>query len=265
VGDPKPDHSRTIINGEGASSLPEKKQLEDRTMNISPILLVLLIAVSALYIAIRGLRIRKADQTRQAHRLGFEELASCPANLLDRAENLYQGGENRGVTIRRVFSRQEPGKQFFIFDASSSRGDSSPIGSEIFGVISSQLTLPRFSLTTLPTLGPNSFFSDMVENLMDQVLTHAEGYLGMKSIDLPAGSDLSSRVILLGENQGAVQALLDRTNLRFLLRNPNPIHIAGSGDFLTVDFSMNSSLNTSKSDLQTQYRLFLEVFNTFQI
>jgi hypothetical protein len=96
-------------------------------------------------------------------------------------------------------------------------------------------------------------------------MDYAEGYLQLERIEFPDRPDLDDQVVLFGRNPTAVREMLDRVGLYSLLRLDVPLQIAGSGDFITLDFSMSSSPNQSVEDLASRYQTFVEISRKFMI
>jgi len=227
-------------------------------------LLVILSFVSIVLLMIRASRRRIAEKTHQALTLGYEEVTSRPTQLISRAETLYKRGENRGIHIDQVYAKKNWDEEFFIFDVSDSHEEDNQLGTEVFGVISSQLALPQFSLTTLPGFNSGSFLGGIMDSLLDKVLAYSEKYLGMKRIEFPDRPEIDQQVIVFGVDESSVRELMDRVHLDSILRIKSPVHIAGINDFLTVDFSQLGGNPSPESDLIAQEREFNRVLDAFK-
>ncbi|MBW1865258.1 MAG: hypothetical protein JRI64_06425, partial [Deltaproteobacteria bacterium] len=154
-------------------------------------------------------------------------------------------------------------QEFFIFDISDTNNDDSDLGSEVFGVISSQLTLPHFSLTTLPGFDSSSLIGGLMEGLLNKVLSVAEKYHGLKRIVLPDRPNFDQQVIVFGKDQEAVCNLLAGVDLRSITRIGTPVHITGVVDFLSIDFSQMGSFKDQENDLIAQHREFTRIARYF--
>jgi len=185
-------------------------------------LLVILIFAALLLLAIRASRRQAAKKKHLALTLGYEEVTSRPSQLINRAESLYKRAEYQSIQIDQVYSKRDGDQEFFIFDISDTNNNDGDLGSEVFGVISSQLTLPHFSLTTLPGFDSSSLIGGLMEGLLNKVLSVAEKYHGLKRIELPGRPNFDQQVIVFGKDQKAVSDLLagvDHQN-----RDPGPYH-----------------------------------------
>ncbi len=228
-------------------------------------LLVILVFAALLFLVIRGARKQAAEKTHQAITLGYEEVTSLPTQLISRVEALYKRGNDQGIQVDQVYSKKDWEEEFFIFDVSDANQDDNELGSEVFGVISSDFALPQFSLTTLPGFSSGSLFGGIMEGLLDKVLSFSEGYLQMSRIEFSDKPDFDQQVIVFGKDEAAVRELMDRIHLDSIIRIKSPVHIAGLDDFLTVDFSQMSSYSSPDSDLIAQHREFSQILDTFKI
>lgn len=224
---------------------------------------ILFIFGTIVFLLVRTSRIQKADQDNQLHQLGFQVLESAPPELERRVEELYRSGGEREVTLWRVYHRRELDQDLYLFDAADTHGDSSELGSEIFGIISSQLALPRFSLVTLPDFDRASLIGGLMDKLLDKVMSYAERYLQLQRIEFPDRPEMDDKVVLFGQDPAAVREMLDRAGFNSFRTGDLPVQIAGSGDFLTVDFSTANSLNQPGQDLVTRYQTFVEIARRF--
>jgi len=227
-------------------------------------LLVILVFAIIFLLVFRAGRERVAEKKHQALTLGFEEVTSRPSQLISRVDALYKRGNNQGIHINQVYSRKDRDEEFFIFDVSDPNQDGKELGSEVFGVISSDFALPQFTLTTLPGFSSGSLLGGIIEGLLEKVLSFSEGYLQMSRIEFPNKPDFDQQVIVFGKDEPVVRELIDRIHLDSILRIKLPVHIAGLDDFLTVDFSQMSSYSSEDSDLISQHREFSQILETFK-
>lgn len=216
-----------------------------------------------LFLMIRASRRHRIDQENQLHHLGFSALESPPPELERRVEELHQTKGKREVKLERVFHRRELDQDLYLFDIIDTRGDSSEVGSEVFGLISRSLALPRFSLVTLPDFDSNRLVGGLMDKLLDKVMDYAEGYLQLERIEFPDRPDLDDQIILFGRNPYAVREMLDKAGLYSLANTSQSMQIAGSGNFITVDFSIPSSPYQSGQDLVSRYQEFVHISRKF--
>ena len=235
-------------------------------MNFTPeilALMVILAFVLTLYLVIRSGRKNAAEKIHQALTMGFEEQSELPPQLASRVEDLFKRRDQQAVYIDSIFSRREMDQELFIFDVSDSSSDDNEMGTEVFGMISSELALPRFSLTTLPGFNSDSFLGGLMEGLLDKVLSLAGKYQDLVRIEFPNNPDFGNQVVVFGSDESAVREMLRGVHLSSLIQGTSPIHIAGSGDFLTVDFSLPSSYGSEENDLISQYQQFTQITRSF--
>ena len=224
---------------------------------------VILLFGLALYLAIRTSRRHQSEADHQLQQLGFHPLESSPPELERRVEELYQTKGEREIDIWRVYHRHELDEDLFLFDAVDTRGDGSEMGSGVFGMISPNLALPRFSLVTMPGFNRDSLIGGLMDKLLDKVMDYAEGYLQLERVDLTDHPDQDDQVVLFGRSPTAVREMLDRVGLYSLLRNSIPLQIAGSGEFITVDISMSNNPNQPEENLVSRYQTCVEITRRF--
>jgi hypothetical protein len=224
-------------------------------------LLVILIFVSLLIVAIRSSRKQAAEKTHQALTMGYEIPDVLPSQFASRVEAIYQRKDGQAVYIDNIYYRSDLDQELFIFDVS--HGGDSEMGSDVFGVISGKLALPRFSLITLPGFNKDSFIGDMMDRLLDKVLENLSDFQDLERIDLTDRPDYEDQVIVLGEDASAVREILADISLETLTANASPLHIAGKDDFLVVDFSIPTSTSSTENDLIAQFQYFNQISRAF--
>ncbi len=236
-------------------------------MNISPeliALLVILVFAALLLFAIRSSRNSREQKTAQASALGFEALSVSPDELMSRVNNLFKNQQAQSLSISELFHQNDFERDLYIFDLDNTTGQDAEMGSEIFGVISRQLALPHFSLTSLPPFNTDNMLGNLMEIVLDKVLEVAEKYQGLKRIEFPDQPGYENQFVVFGQDEYAVLNMLDRVNLSALSRSKNYLHLAGSGDFLTVDFSMPTSPRDPNRDFRAQHQEFLNLVRMFE-
>ncbi len=226
-------------------------------------LLVILAFVLFLYLVIRTNRINAAKKIHQSLTMGFEELNVPPSQLTSRIEELFKRHDQQAIYIDEVFSRQETDRELFIFNISDSNREDTQMQTEVFGMISSELELPRFSLSTLPDFNNNSLLGGLMEALLDKVLSLAEKYQGLSRIEFPDKPGFGDQVVVFGSDETAVKEMLRGIHLSNLTPDQSPIHVAGRDDFLTVDFSLPSSYDSNENDLISQFQMFTKIAQIF--
>jgi hypothetical protein len=116
---------------------------------------------------------------------------------------------------------------------------------------------------TLPEFDRSSLLGNLMDKVLDKVMSYAEGYLGLQQVEFSDRPDLDDQVILFGQDPDAVREMLDRVGLRSIQSTELPIQIAGSSDFLTVDFSTSANLNQPSQDLASRYQTFVQITRAF--
>jgi len=226
-------------------------------------LLVILIFAALLFLAIRVSRRQAAEKIRHALTIGFEEQSELPPQLASRVEDLFKRRNQQAVYIDGIFRRRESDQELFIFNISDSNDDDNEMGTDVFGLISNELDLPRFSLTTLPGFSVDTLLGSIMESLLDKIISIAEKYQEMERIEFPDHPDIDDQVVVFSTDESAVREVFRGIHLSSLISDHSPIHIAGIGDFLTVDFSLPSSYGSEENDLISQYQQFTRISRLF--
>lgn len=235
-------------------------------MSFPPALLalgILLIFGMIVVVMIRTSRREKFEQKNQLQQLGFDPIQSAPLELKQRLEDLYDPTGEREIQVWQVYQRRESDQDLFVFDAVDTRGDVSEIGSEMFGVISNQLSLPRFSLVTLPDFDRDSLLGRLMDKMLDKVMSFAEGRLQLERVEMPDRPGQDNRMVIFGQDPDAVRDMLDRVRITSVRTGDLPLQIGGVGDLLTVDFSTGSDINQTGNDLVSRYQTFVEISRRF--
>lgn len=235
-------------------------------MMIRPELLALLVILVFAVIFLLVFRAGRRMVFEKKHlllTLGYELVTTRPSRLISRAESLYERSEPQSIQIDQVYSKQNGDQEFYIFDVRDNNKDDGQLGSNVFGLISGELALPRFSLTTLPGFSNDTLLGGIMESLLNKVLSYAEKYRGLRRIELPDLPDFDERVVLFGKDELAVNDLMKRVDLRAITRIETPVHISGMDDFLTVDFTEMGPLNEQKHDLIDQHGEFTRIARNF--
>jgi hypothetical protein len=224
---------------------------------------VILLFGLILFLVIRTSRRQQLAFDHQLQQLGFQALETPPPELERRVAELYQTRAEREIELWRVYHRRELDQDLYVFDAVDISGDSSDVGSAVFGMISRNLALPRFSMVTMPDFDRDSLIGGLMDKILDKVLDYAEGYLQLERIEFPDRPELDDQIMLFGRNPAAVREILDRVGLYSLTREKMSLQIAGSGDFITVDFTMPSSADLPDQGLVSRYQTFVEISRKF--
>jgi hypothetical protein len=226
---------------------------------------VILLFGILLYIAIRTSRREKFEQDNQLRQLGFVALDTAPPELARRVEELYRTNKKREIKLWKVYRRLETDQDLYLFDTADTRGENSEMESEIFAIISRRFTLPRFSLVTLPDFDQAGLIGNLMEMLLDKVMSRAERYLQLERVEFPHSPELDDQVVLFGSDPVAIREMFARieTQILGISQSHLPIQIAGNADFLTVDFSTSISQDLQGHDLASRYQTFVQISRLF--
>jgi hypothetical protein len=225
---------------------------------------VILIFGGMVFLMIRASRKELQKKNRQTQQLGFTALEEAPSNLEYRVEELFKLYEKQQLEVRELYHRRELDSDVYLFDLVNTQGDDSEVGSEIFGMISPQLALPRFSLITIPEFDREGMVGSLMYSLLEKVMAVAEKRQGLQRIHLRDQPQMDKEFVIFGRDEFTLQKLISRLDLRSFQMGSLPLQIAGSGDFLTVDFTLSSSFAKSEGDLNQQYEHFRRIARQFK-
>jgi hypothetical protein len=221
---------------------------------------MILIFAGILFLMIRASRKSLEEKTRRAKKLGFEPLAETPPDLLYRVEDLFKSREKQTLEIRDVFQRRELDRTLYIFDLVDTSGDDdSWLGSEMIGIISQDLALPRFSLTTIPSFERDRGLGKLMDGLLDKVLNFAAKHQNMVRIEFPEKPGFDGRFVVFGRDQGAVRDLVSRASWDFIALEETSLQFNGSGDFLAVDHSFSGASQDKEKKLTELYQIMVDL------
>lgn len=228
------------------------------------IILAILLFVIILLFAIRYSGKSRGEKTIQAQILGFEPLVEPPPQLMSRLEKLYHNEGKQTLELRNLYHRREFDRDLYLFDLVNTHNEDASMGREVFGVISRQLALPRFSLASLPPLDTQRMLGNLMDKMLDKLFDWAGKHQGFIRVEFPDQPEFDERFVVFGRDDYAIRNLLSGVNTSTLSRSKTPLQLAGSGDFLTIDYSYTNSLNNQNSDLRTQYQQFMDLVQTFE-
>jgi hypothetical protein len=224
---------------------------------------VLFLFGTIFYLMIRASRRERNELTNQLSQLGFEPLEYAPPELEQRVKEINQTDKDQEIKLWQIYHRREFDRDLYLFNVADTRGEGSELGSGVFGIISNRLALPRFSLVTLPDFDQAGLIGSLMDKILEKVMSYAERRLQLQRIEFPDRPELDDQMILFGRNPSAVREMLDRIGQQILRSSQLPVQIAGSGDFLTVDFSTTSSLDQQGEDLVSRYQTFIQISRAF--
>ena len=231
-------------------------------MSLSPaVLAILVILVFAAMVlgAVRQTRKSREDLTRRALHLGFEVPVGVPTELIQRVEEIYRSKGNPTLEVRNVYRRDELDRTLYIFDVIGTDDEDTTLGTEVMGVISSRLALPRFSLTTIPSFSREAGVGAFLDKMMDKVMDLAARSQDLSRLEFPEKPGFDQSCILFGRDEAALRRLIDRVSWDDLTRGKKFWSFQGSGDFLTVDYGLTLTADDKEKHLDELYRVTTEL------
>ena len=218
-------------------------------------LVILLIFVGIVLLMFRAARKDRIERTVQAQKLGFEPVAEIPAELINRVENLFKNERNPSLEINNLYQRRELDRSLYLFDLIGTDDEDTTLGVEMFGVISKDLALPRFSLTSIPSFNRQSGIGVLMDKMLDKVMDLAAKYQNLSRIEFPGDPSFDDHYVVLGQDEDAVRTLISRVSWDYLTREKTPLQINGLGDFLTFDYSISGTSENREKNLEALYRV----------
>lgn len=231
-------------------------------MSLSPAVLatlVILVFAAMVLGAILQTRKSREEKTHRAGRLGFEVVVEEPLELIQRVEEIYRSEGNPTLEIREVYRRKELDRTLYLFDVIGTDDEDTTLGSEVMGVISSRLALPRFSLTVIPPFAREGGIGALMDKMMDKVMDLAAKSQGLSHFEFPEKPGFDERCIVFGRDEGAIRRLIDRVSWDHLTRGMSFLSFQGSGDFLTVDSGLQMTKQEKEKHLDELYRVTTEL------
>lgn len=89
-------------------------------------------------------------------------------------------------------------------------------------------------------------------------------YQELTRVEFPDQPGFDEKFVVFRGDKYALRNLFSGTIARDLSRSMTPFQLAGSGNFLAIDYSSISSLKSQESILRTQYQEFLNLVQTFE-
>ncbi len=228
-------------------------------IGVSVLLAIGVILIFVLF-AIRSTKKNREEKIIRARQLGFEPVAEVPQDLQRRIEDLYGNKRNRTLEIRNLHQRREWEQDLYLFDLLDTTDEDTRMGTDVFGVISRNLALPRFSLITISSIGGEG----MLGNLMDKVFAWAANFQGISRVEFPDQPGFDDRFVVFGRDEYAVKTLLSESVASGLYNNKLPLQLAGLGDFLTLETAHTTPAKDQDQDLRDLYQACLDLVRLFE-
>jgi hypothetical protein len=222
-------------------------------------ILVILIFAAMLLGAIRQTKKSREDKTRRAIRLGFEVPEEVPSELIHRAEEIYRSKGNPNIEIQNVYQQVGFDQAIYIFDVIGTDDEDTTMGTEVMGVISKRLALPRFTLTTIPSFSRDSGIGAFMDKMLDKVMDLAAKSQDLSRFEFPEKPGFDESCILFGRDEAALRELMDRVSWDDLTRGKKFWNFQGSGDFLIVDYGLTINTKEKEKHLDELYRVTTEL------
>lgn len=235
-------------------------------IGVSELLVIGVILTSVLFVlfAIRSTKKNREEKITRARQLGFDPVAEIPQDLQRRIEDLYGNEKDKTYEIRNLHHRRELEQDLYIFDLLDTTSEDSWRGTDVFGVISRNLALPRFSLITMPSIDSEGMLGNLMDKILDKVFTWAANFQGLTRVEFPDQPELNERFVIFGRNENAVRTLFSGSTASSLHNIKLPVRLAGSGDFLTVETAHTTPPKDQSQEFRKLYQVCLDLVRLFE-
>ena len=152
----------------------------------------------------------------------------------------------------------------YLFDLLDTTSEDSWRGTDVFGVISRNLALPRFSLITMPSTNREGMLGNLMGKILDKVFTWAANFQRLSRVEFPDQPEFDDRFVVFGRAEYAVRTLFSGSVASGLYNNKLPLQLAGSGDFLTVETAHTTPPKDQNQDLRDLYQICLDLVRLFE-
>lgn len=225
---------------------------------------VVLVFTLLIYIAIKAGQKASREQAQIASSLGFQPVESPPAKLVDGINRLHSGRPGSPPEVRDVFHQRDFKADYYLFGLVDESGDESTWHSEeVYGVISPQLSLPRFYLSSLPPVNRGGFLGNLMSKMLDRVYQWAASYQDLTRLTFPDKYDFDEHYVLFVKDSLTSRHFFTDRRLSSLTGMKTPFQILGVGDIMTVSHLYPGNGQDRKTNLKSLYRDMRDLFSLF--
>ncbi len=229
-------------------------------------ILVILVFAGIAVLMIRASKKSQEEKRSRAIKLGFEPLEEVPTGLLSRLEQLQQRSENQVLEVRNLSHQQGLDRDLYLLDLVDTDDEDTWLATDMIAVISPQLALPRFTLTSLPPINTDRMLGNLMDKMLDKFFDWAAKYQRLTRVSFPGNPAFDNKYIVYGRDPQALQRLFSGFRASYLVSLKLPIMMAGSGDFLTLEagFPERNTQQTKQGSLKRLYQETGELIRLFE-
>jgi hypothetical protein len=220
-------------------------------MNLIEISLLLVVpAIFALIVIvmIRSERKRRTGKMRRIEHLGFKPISQIPSAIQERVNWLHKHRASQELEIRNLATLERRDYTLFLLDLYDTGGDeTSLLQDDLILLISSQLSLPRFTL--FPRISQTGILADWANRALQALISRQ----GDQIIELRDQS-FNQSFMLIGDDRAQIAALFDR--IRFSsIQEDRYVSVEAGGDAFTYGhLTIPSQAQTKDNELREHLR-----------
>lgn len=209
--------------------------------------------------AARSRREKLDRQQQRASALGFRPLETPPPNLTEKLRQIRQSSRQGSFRLEQVYHRPDFDQDFYLVDVVDSNDSQGQwLGPETLVVVSPNLTLPRFTLASLPDMGGTDEVPEYAEKILASAFSLLSNSLGIDRIKISSSPEFNRRYVVFGRNPSAVQNLFTPSLTSYLLGITLPLTLEGEGDVFAAGLSYTSS-KAREANLNDLYREVIDL------
>lgn len=226
---------------------------------------VALIFLSAILISVSKARKTTEGKQHTASVLGFRALEEAPPQLVAGIQRLHPQIPSQQLSIDNVFHQRDFDGDYYLFDLDDTSEDEDTWqNTDVIGVISPQLALPRFYLIALPPVNQERWVGKLVDRILDKVFDWAAVYQGLTRVTYPHKYGFDDQYALFVENEITAEDFFTEHRLSSLTGYKTLFQVIAAGNCMTVSRSFPPSTQAKESELKTLYRRARDLFHLFR-
>ncbi len=231
-------------------------------IKLTLVLIVLGMFALIVLLMIRGERKRRAKRIARAEQLGFLPLAEVPSSIQRRVDWLHTHRAKQKLELRNLATLERGDHSLFLFDLVDVGGDeSSTLQGDAMLVVSSDLTLPRFTMMT--KIQQAGILAEWANKAI-QSLVERRGYQPIRLRD----PGIQDRFLVFSDDPTQTASFFERVSFP-ISRQISYVSIEAGGDAFTFGTiplpssgqSTFDSLESSMREAEQWFRLFLRATN----
>ncbi|MFO8035536.1 MAG: hypothetical protein R6U57_02785 [Anaerolineales bacterium] len=226
---------------------------------------VVLIFLSAILISVSKTRKTAEEKQHTASALGFRPLEKAPPQLVQGIRRLHPQIPPQQLSIDNVFHQRDFDGDFYLFDLDDTSEDENTWqNTDVIGIISHKLALPRFYLIALPPVNQEQWVGKLLDRILDKVFEWAAVHQGLSRVTFADRYGFDEQYALFVENEITARGFFTEYRLSSLTAYNTPFQVVAAGHCMTVSHSYPISTKANISELKTLYRRTRDLFHLFR-